>query len=113
MLLWMKMRYFVVYLLAMLGVVALNGDEIEAIGNLVQATAQQLVAQQEIHKWIVERAELKTKFEQGEEEKRVGFELVQLSKKIYLKLQTEHLESLFEKTYIEELKFFSSLGKGK
>ena len=91
----------------------IEGEEIQAIGNLVEATTAQLATQKDIKSWMEQYLTLKKKFAKGDDEKRVGFQMVQLSKKILTTLREDHLEDLVPSAYIDELAFFTTLAKEK
>ena len=89
----------------------IEGEEVESISHLVEMTASQLAMQKELKALMEQFLYLKKQFMQGEEEKKVGFQMVQVAKKILSQLKEEHLQDLVSNTYLEELTFFSKLSK--
>ena len=89
----------------------IEGEEVETISHLVEVTASQLAMQKELKALMEQFLQLKKQFMQGEEEKKVGFQMVQIARKILNHLKQEHLQDLVSNAYLEELTFFSTLSK--
>lgn len=88
---------------------SIEGEEVEAISCLIEATSSQLAVQRELKGLMEQFLQFKKQFMQGQEEKKAGFQMVKASRKILDLLKEEHLEGVVSKGYLEELTFFSTL----
>lgn len=88
-------------------------DEIKAIDQLIQTTAEQLEVQKHIRELMLQFQKLKEEFVQGKQTKSHTAQMVKTARQIYELITANHLEHLFTKDYLDELAFFSSIaGKG-
>lgn len=83
--------------------------EVERITRLIEATTKQLERQRELKADMEQFSSLKKEFMEGKEEKKVGFQMAKIAKKILITAKGEGIEGQLSKTYLDELKFMASL----
>lgn len=84
-------------------------DEIKRIDQLIQNTELQLERQKQMRDLMVQFKKQRDEFVQGNQTKQHAGKMVRTARQIYEMINSNHLEHLFAKDYMDELQFFSSI----
>lgn len=84
-----------------------------AIDDMISRSERQLAVQNEIKALMQDLQREQNKFTEGEQTKTQAAQMVALADQILKKIEENHYEALFPSSYIDELRFFSSIANKK
>ncbi len=102
---------FIRYLLIPLALALMSFDTV--IDDMIDRTERQLATQTELKTLMQELQQEQTRFTEGEQTRTQASRMVALADQILKMIEESHYETLFTPSYIDELRFLSSIANKK